>query len=242
MRVLRVISRISRQKLMAIGLSAVSLGASACIPYTVGTTAQTVPMNEETVANTGYFLPNTFNAPGCGCYLPGAGMNIEIRRGLDDFNDLGVRIVPLAAGAIVNVKHRFGSDTSHTSRSLALISGVGLLELGMQLHVEATLIASGPENVDFSPYGGLRVTQVAQIATPTSVLEAADAPTAGIFAGISLGNRWATLRPEVGAFYTKFDPSVRQPGIIFVPSMTIQLRSERRDRPRHMNGSSADGP
>ena len=213
--------RCSFRQLMTAALSLISVGTSACIPYTVGSTAQTVPANQTTTATSYYFMPNALKQPGDSIGVPLAGSDLEMRRGIDAFSDFGFRVVP--GGVVANYKHRFGTDTSHTSSAVAFITGAGIVNGGEHLHFEATLIASGREDAAVAPYGGVRVMQVA----PITAGAVNDSPTAGVFGGVTIGDWWFSVRPEVGMFYDRSALHVRQNNFIIVPAMTLQRR--RRD-------------
>ena len=223
MKIIPASRRHSFQQLMAAALSLFSVGATACIPYTVGSTAQTVPANQTTTATSWYFIPNAFKNPGDSIGLPLAGSDFEIRRGIDDFSDLGLRVLP--GGVVANYKHRFGSDTSHTSAAVAFMTGAGIVNGGEHAHFEVTLIASAREDASIAPYGGVRVMQV----VPISAGAVNDSPTAGVFGGITIGDWWFSVRPELGVFHDRSALHVRQSNFIFVPAITLQRRRRNRE-------------
>jgi len=202
----------------AVILSVVLTSATGCIPYTVGSTAQTVPVNQNTTATSWYFIPNAIKSPGDTIAVPLAGSNAEMRRGIDAFSDFGVRLLP--GGVVANYKHRLGSDTSHASSAIAYMLGAGIVNGGEHVHVEATLLASGREDASIAPYGGVRVMQVAPMTTGA----VSDSPTAGIFAGVTVGDWWVSMRPEIGVFYDRSALKLRQSNFIVVPALTLQRR------------------
>jgi len=81
---------------------------TACLPYTVGSSAQTVPANESTHTGTFYFVPNAVKSPDDSIGVPMAGMDYEWRHGIDARSDFGVRMLP--GGATTNYKRRIGAD------------------------------------------------------------------------------------------------------------------------------------
>jgi hypothetical protein len=228
MKTIPAVRRPSFRQLMAAALSLMLCDAAACIPYTVGSTAQTVPANQTTTATSWYFIPNAFKSAGDTIGVPLAGSDFEIRHGIDAFSDVGVRVLP--GGAVVNYKHRFGTDTSHRSAAVAFITGAGIVNSGEHLHFEATLIASAREDASIAPYGGVRVMQVA----PITAGAANDSPTAGIFGGVTIGDWWFSIRPELGVFYDRSALHLRQSNFIVVPAITLQRR-----RRNHGNASSS---
>lgn len=201
-----------------LALSLITAGATACIPYTVGSTAQTVPANQTTTATSWYFIPNAFKHQGDSIGVPLAGSDFEIRHGIDDFSDLGLRLLP--GGVVGSLKHRFGSDTSHTRAAFALITGAGIVNSGEHAHFEATLMLSGREDATISSYGGVRIMQV----VPISAGAVNDSPTAGVFGGLTIGDWWFSVRPELGIFYDRSALHVRQSNFIIVPAVTLQRR------------------
>lgn len=201
--------------------AAVLLAASACIPYTVGSTAQTVPAHK-TVRNTSYyFIPNAVKVPGDSAAGPLVGADAELRHGLDARSDVGFRVLP--AGVVVNYKRRLGADTSHTRSAVAVMTGGGIVNAGQHAHVEASLIASGRQDGSVTPYGGLRAMQVA----PISQGAVHDSPTAGLFGGLRIGDEEFTITPELGLFYDRSALKVRNADFIVVPAVTLQ-RGRRR--------------
>jgi hypothetical protein len=62
--------------------SLVLLPLTACLPYTVGTSAQTVPANESTRSVSTYFAPNAVKLDDS-VAAPMAGIDFEWRHGLD---------------------------------------------------------------------------------------------------------------------------------------------------------------
>ena len=82
---------------------------TACLPYTVGATAQTVPANETTHSTSYYFVPNAFKSPDDSVGAPMAGADYELRHGLDVRSDVAVRLLP--GGVTGSYKRRIGADT-----------------------------------------------------------------------------------------------------------------------------------
>ena len=59
------------------------LAASGCIPYTVGSTAEIVPVGRMRTATSYYFIPNGVTSPDDSTGSPLAGIDLEWRYGLD---------------------------------------------------------------------------------------------------------------------------------------------------------------
>ena len=101
------------------------------------------------------------------------------------------------------------------------MGGAGIVNMGEHAHFEASLLASGPENT-ITPYGGLRVMQVA----PMSRGAVHDSPTIGAFFGIKMGDELA-ITPEVGIFHDRSALGIRSGSLIIVPSISISRTGNR---------------
>ncbi|HEY5061726.1 MAG TPA: hypothetical protein VII52_09340 [Gemmatimonadaceae bacterium] len=200
----------------ALGTTAILLDATACIPYTVGSTAQTAPTGQTTHATSTYFVPNAFRRPGDTISTPPlVGVDQEWRHGLDAQSDIGLRLP--SVGAVVDYKHRF-RDYEPGSPALAYVIGGGIVNAGEHALFEATVIASGDETAQATPFGGVRAMQVA----PISQGALHDSPTIGAFAGVQVGDATFRVRPELGVFYDRSALRLRPGNFIFVPAITVQ--------------------
>jgi len=195
---------------------------TACLPYTVGTTAQTVPANETTHSTSYYFVPNAFTSPDDSVGAPMAGADYEWRHGLDARSDVAFRLLP--GGVTTSYKRRIGADTSHRIGARAFMIGGGIVNWGEHALIEATLMASGREDATMTPYGGLRVMQT----IPITAGAVSDKPTVGAFGGLQIGTQWFSARPELGVFYDHSALGIRQSDVIFVPAVTL-MRGRRRE-------------
>src|SRR4051812_37724976 len=79
-------------RLLALAAVALLGSATACLPYTVGSTAQTVPAGQTTGASSYYFIPNAFKRPEDTVAAALVGVDREWRHGLDARSDLGFRV------------------------------------------------------------------------------------------------------------------------------------------------------
>lgn len=199
----------------ALGSVALLVGATGCIPYTTGSTAQTAPIGQTTAATSSYFIPNAFKRPGDTISAPLFGVDREWRHGVDAQSDVGVRLLPV--GAAVDYKHRW-RDYEPGSPALAYMIGGGIVNAGEHALFEATLVASGDETAQITPFGGVRALQVAPIAQGA----VHDSPTIGAFAGVQVGDATFRIRPELGVFYDHSALKLRPGNFIFVPAITIQ--------------------
>ena len=95
---------------------------TACLPYTVGTTAQTVPANETTHSTSYYFVPNAFKSPDDSVGAPMAGADYEWRHGLDVRSDVAIRLLPGAPQGVTSAaseRTRATGSARARSRSVA---------------------------------------------------------------------------------------------------------------------------
>lgn len=221
------------QPLVAVG-PAVLLALSACLPYTMGSTARTVPAHETTRSTQWYYIPNAIKVPGDSIAGPLAGTNFEFRHGLDSRADIGLLIMP-ASGVAVDYKRRIDGDLTGTRTALSYSVGGGIVNAGEHVMMQASLVASGREDASLVPYGGLRAIQV----LPITQGAVSDRPTLGAFAGLQIGDADFTIRPELGIFYDHSALGLRRGDVIFVPAVTLQ-RGRRRDRLG--NGASRQPP
>ena len=196
---------------------------TACLPYTVGSTAQTVPALQTTRSTSWYFIPNAIKVPGDSVAGPLAGSNLEYRRGLDARSDFGLRLLP--GGVTADYKRRLNSDLPGSGTAFAYSAGGGIVNAGQHVMLQATLIASGHEDASFVPYGGLRAMHV----MPISQGAVTDKPTLGVFGGVQIGDAEFAIRPELGVFYDHSALGLRSGDLIFVPAITLR-RAPRRNR------------
>ena len=197
--------------LLAVG---VGLLLNGCIPYTLGTTARPLKPGEIQSSSSIYFIPNgieLFDTTS----VTFIGMGLQIRRGLNDRAEIGVRF-PGLAGAVMTYKHLLVGDQESTG-ALAVMVGAGFVNAGEHAHVEASLIASGSEESWMTPYGGLRLMQV----VPISEHAVTDSPTAGAIFGVRIGTAEFGVSPEIGLFYDKSALGLRDHDFIVVPSITL---------------------
>lgn len=202
---------------------AILLTLSACLPYTVGSTARTVAPHETTRSTSWYYIPSAVKMPGDSLAVPLYGSNFEYRHGLDLRSDVGLRLLP--GGVAVDYKRRLDADVTGTRTALSYIAGGGIVNGGEHFMMLGTLVASGREDASVVPYGGLRAIHV----LPISQGAVTDKPTIGMFGGVQLGDAQFTIRPELGVFYDRSALGLRRGDLIFVPAVTLK-RGPRRDR------------
>lgn len=199
-----------------LGVLTVLLGVAGCIPYTVGSTAQPVPDGETSEAVMVYTIPNGIEVNrDSGDAVAWSGFDMEYRRGVSPRADVGVRI-PSASGIVVNYKYRLGSSFEEQAAARAVMFGGGLVNWGNHAYFEATFLTSGRQ-ARFTPYGGLRVTQV----IPLSRDAKSDSPTAGGFLGLRIGKETLGVSAELGVYYDRSALEVRSSNVIVVPALVL---------------------
>lgn len=206
----------SLSRRIAIASSVILLSFSACLPYTVGSTARTVPVQETTRSTSWYYIPNAISTPGDSVASPLAGSNLEYRHGVDARSDVGLRLMP--GGASVDFKRRLDSDLTGTRTAYAYIAGGGIVNGGEHFMLQGTFVASGREDAAVVPYGGIRAIHV----MPISQGAVSDKPTIGVFGGVQLGDAHFSIRPELGVFYDHSALGLRQGDLIIVPAITLK--------------------
>jgi hypothetical protein len=196
------------------------LSAGACIPYATGTTALTTPRGEMQPSASVYFIPGglerlTIDSAG-GSYF---GVDSEIRVGLDDRSDLGIRAAGWV-GLVVNYKHRIDGQPGADGPALAYMVGTGVVNAGEHAYLEASLLASGRqagEGARATPYGGVKAMYV----LPLTEGAVSDDPSVGAFAGLRIGTPGFAISPELAVFYDRSALEVRDGDWIIVPSFTF---------------------
>jgi hypothetical protein len=121
------------------------LGTTGCIPLTVGSTARPVPVGTTVHSTSMYVVPNSVDDSANHRAYPRYGVDPEVRFGLDDRSDIGIR-VPSFSGIVVNYKRRLDGVSEAPGRATALMVGGGLVNWGEHAHLEATLITSAAES------------------------------------------------------------------------------------------------
>ncbi len=187
-----------------------------CIPLTVGSTAQPVPVGTTVHSMSMYVVPNSVHDSINNRSYPRYGIDPEVRFGLDDRSDIGVR-APSFSGIVANYKRRLNGISQAPGAATALMVGGGLVNWGDHAHVEATLITSAEDNDRFTPYGGIRAMQV----IPINKGAVHDSPTLGGFFGARIGSLKAGISPEIGVFYDHSALQLRKGNILIVPAITI---------------------
>ena len=240
------------QRLVSGIIVLLSAVVSACIPYTVGTTAQPVAPGKTTTAMMTYVMPSvSFDTTDRSPYRAHSNLAVdgELRHGLDDRSDIGLRAVGYS-GIVVSYK-RLLSDTASRVR-VAVMPGAGIVNGGDHAYGEFTLLVSGHEQpterraengtrgAAIVPYGGVRISKVDPIAQNA----VRDEPTYGAFLGVRFGTTDFGVSPEIGVFHDHSALGVRRGDIVVVPAVVLhgtQLISIFRRLPRRFDASGPRG-
>lgn len=161
---------------VAVALSIVC--AAGCIPLTVGSTAEPVPVGTTVRSTSMYVVPNSVDDSINNRSFPRYGVDPEVRFGFDERSDIGVR-APNCSGIVANYKRRLNGVSGAPGAATAFMVGGGLVNWGDHAHLEATLITSAGDNDRVTPYGGIRAMQV----IPLNKGAVHDSPTFGGFFG-----------------------------------------------------------
>jgi hypothetical protein len=194
--------------------------ATACVPYTVGTTAQPVPQGDWVSSGVSYVIPGGLERArtdgDSGATLSAFGLDAEARYGLDERSDVGVR-VPGLAGIVIDYKRRLGGERNENDPATAILVGGGVVNLGAHALVQLGFVTSGRQSEQFTPYGGVKIMQV----IPLTKDAVHDRPTAGLFIGVRIGKVDLGISPELGIYYDHSALGLRRRDLIFVPAITV---------------------
>lgn len=194
--------------------------AGGCLPYTVGSTAQTVPEGETTRTGIVYYIPDAVDLKHDSVAGPMRGTDLEVRYGLSDKSDIGFRI-PSYSGAVFTYKRRLAGTADPDSGAVAFMAGGGFVNFGEHAETELTLLASARQSSGvITPYGGLRVMQV----FPMSRSAVHDTPTAGGFLGMRMSFGDVDVSPELGVYYDHSALGIRSANYIIVPGVSLSPR------------------
>lgn len=194
---------------------------TACIPYTVGSTAQTVPVGEQVRTTTAGFVIGGGSdlRDSIGGYsrsnVPMS--DVEVRWGLTDHSDLGIR-VPGASGLVLNYKTRQRGAAHPDSVGFATLIGGGVVNWAQHAFLEGALIWSGARTGSTVRYGGVKAMHTLPIASGALT----DTPTIGGFLGLRIGEGQTMISPELGIYYDRSATGIRTGSIVVVPAVTLR--------------------
>jgi hypothetical protein len=204
---------------------------TACISYTVGQGAETAPKSEQISSSSVNLVPGTVNDRYSGSSAgvstgrrPSTrrpSLDSELRIGIDDRNDVGVRLATYS-GFMVTWKHQMGrADSSATPENrarTAFMLGTGILNLGEHAGLEGTLIASSKWNAAGQYYGAVRAIQVLPITSSAR----SDDPVVGAAFGFLFGDRERSIGPEIGVYYDRSVLGLNTNRILVIPSLVVR--------------------
>lgn len=198
------------------------LGGAACLPYTVGQGAQTVPEGQTVRTTSASFVlggaapfDDSTGTGGSATNYPSSDQ--EIRFGLTDRSDVGLRVTS-ASGLVINYKRRHIGAADPDSAGFSTMWGAGIVNWANHGLVEGTILWSGGKRGSSIPYGGLRIMQT----FPLSSGALRDTPSTGAFFGVQLGNRERGVTPELAIYYDESALGIRERNFVVVPSVTLR--------------------
>ena len=194
-------------------LAALTLLATGCLPYSVASTADPTPRGETQPTAIWFAIPNGVNAFGDSSETSLFGGDAEVRFGLDDYSDLGMRLTS-ASGIVATYKRRLDAPSGTDQAAVAIMGGMGFVNMGSHVHFELTVLGSARQRM-VTPYGGLRAMQVA----PLNRSAVHDEPSLGGFFGLRIGRQDMAFSPEVAVYYDRSALGIRDRNIIVVPSI-----------------------
>ena len=207
---------VSSNETVARILAAACLMLAGCLPYTVGSTARPAPEGELRQTGTMYAIPGAFESEYDSVSIPMRGLDMEVRYGIDDRSDIGLRI-PSLSGAVVTYKRRLDGASDDPGVAFAVMAGAGFVNFGEHGLGELTLIASGDDDAVVIPYGGIRGMHV----VPLSRYGVSDHPTVGGFLGLRIGRADFGISPEIGVYYDPSALELRERRWIIVPAVSV---------------------
>jgi hypothetical protein len=209
-----------RFRTIAVSMCAATLACStACLPYSLGSTAQTVAPGERRITSTLWIMPNGIGLRDDSLAQAHTlrGFDSETRWGIDDASDFGLR-VPSGTGLVATYKRRVLGYAHPDSGALAWQAGLGIVNVAEHALVELSLLASGPRRGGATLYGGARVMQVA----PISEGAVHDLPSIGALAGVRLSIGDVEVLPELAVYHDPSALHIRKSDIIYVPSVSVR--------------------
>lgn len=195
------------------------LCSSACLPYALGSTAQTVAPQQTRTTATLWFMPNGIalrdSANSDGHTIPG--VDAEVRLGINDHADFGIR-VPSASGIVLSYRRRVAGAPHPDSAAISWQIGGGVVNLGEHALIEAGLLASGPTRDGVTWYGAARILQVA----PLSSGAVHDQPSIGATIGAEIRVGDGGVLPELSIYHDPSALGIRRSQFIFVPAVSLR--------------------
>ena len=189
---------------------------TGCLPYTVASTARPAAEGEIQKTGTLYAIPGAVESDYDSVSVPMRGADLEVRYGIDEYSDVGIRI-PSLSGAVVNYKRRLDGPSEDPGVAVAVMAGTGFVNMGEHALGELTFIVSADDRGTWTPYGGIRGMHV----FPLSRHAVTDQPTVGAFLGLRVGKTDFGVSPEIGFYYDPSALELRERRWIIVPAVSI---------------------
>ena len=206
---------------IALAFAATTLSlTAACLPYSMGSTAQTVRPGEKATTNSYWIMPNGValnekNAKKAGAAL--YGFDRETRWGIDSAADFGLR-VPSASGLVASYKKRISGYGHPDSAAVSWQLGGGVVNFAQHMELEATLLTSSAKRGNIAWYGGARVIHT----IPVSSGIKQDEPSIGALIGARIGLANDDIMPELAIYHDPSVTGVRKSNFIIVPSISVK--------------------
>ena len=195
---------------MGLGLAGFAAG---CLPYTMGSTAATVPRGEQrtTVSVAASFGDRSPDEPP---ETPITIVDAETRVGISEWSDVGLRITGIN-GAVVSYKHRLHGSTRGAALS-AQVEG-GVVKAGSMAMGGLSVLASSADAKRTAIFGGVRYLPVTRLTRDAD----REISTMGGFLGVQL--RWASfvLLPELSVIRGYDDIIAHRATWFVIPSLSL---------------------
>lgn len=194
------------------GLALAGLGAG-CLPYTMGSTAATVPRGEQrtTLSLAASFGDRSLDEPP---ETPMTILDAETRIGVSERSDVGLRITGIS-GAVVSYKHRLHGSALGAAIS-AQVEG-GVVKAGSLAMGGLSVIASSADRQRTAVYGGVRYLPVARLTRDAD----RESPTIGGFFGVQLRRASFVLLPELSVVRGYDDIIAHRATWFVIPSLSL---------------------
>ncbi|MEQ1693600.1 MAG: hypothetical protein ABMA00_20090 [Gemmatimonas sp.] len=195
---------------LALGLSSFATG---CLPYTMGSTAATVPSGTQrtTFSLAASFGDRSADGP---VETPIGVVDAETRIGLSDRSDAGLRISGIS-GAVVSYKRRLSGSAQGAALSAQVEGGVvkgGALAMG-----GISVVASSADANRNALFGGVRYLPVARLARDVD----RESATIGAFLGLQMRRASFVLLPELSVVRGYDDVIAHRATWFIIPSISL---------------------
>ena len=206
---------------IALALAATTLALTgACLPYSVGSTAQTVRPGDKATTNSYWIMPNGIalnEKDSTKASTALFGFDRETRWGIDSASDFGLR-VPSASGLVASYKQRVSGYAHPDSAAVSWQLGGGVVNFAQHMELEASLLTSSAKRGNIAWYGGARIVHT----IPMSSGLKQDQPSIGALIGARIGLANDDIMPEIAIYHDPSVTRIRSSNFIIVPSLSIK--------------------